>query len=263
MPAIPNSTTRFGDRVENYIKYRPHYPREVVAYLRDTFGLTPDWVVADIGSGTGFSAELFLENDNEVFCIEPNAPMREAGEEYLKARFTRSRLMNMTSIDATAERTTLADHSIDLAIAGQAFHWFDIELSRREFNRILKEGGYAALMWNDRLTKESPFLVAYEALLQKFGTDYNEIDHRNVTAEIVTQFFGNKDFLYTEFDNVQTFGYEGIEGRLLSSSYVPREGEPTYAPMLTELRKIFDETSEMGEASFLYKTEIYVGRLSA
>src|ERR1041385_6863394 len=147
-----NSTERFSDRVENYVKYRPHYPREILTALEQLAGLTPTCALADIGSGTGISAELFLEYGNAVYGIEPNNAMRKAGEAYL------SRFPKFKSIDGTAETTMLSDASVDLIIAGQAFHWFDVERSRTEFKRILKPGGWAALFWNDRQTDTTPFL---------------------------------------------------------------------------------------------------------
>ena len=56
------NTQRFGDRVDNYVRYRPHYPAAVLEYLSDRFGLAPSHTVVDIGSGTGISSEMFLNN---------------------------------------------------------------------------------------------------------------------------------------------------------------------------------------------------------
>ena len=53
---------RFSSRVENYIKYRPGYPESIISILQLEIGLMVDDIVADIGSGTGLSAKLFLEN---------------------------------------------------------------------------------------------------------------------------------------------------------------------------------------------------------
>src|ERR1044071_9277855 len=101
MPSA-DPTQRFSNRVDNYVRYRPDYPKEVLQLFRDEMGLTADSIVADIGSGTGISARLFLENGNRVFGVEPNAPMREAAEEYLRS------LPNFQSIDGTSTATTLA-----------------------------------------------------------------------------------------------------------------------------------------------------------
>ena len=135
-----DTLNRFSNRVENYIKYRPDYPNEVIAFLKIQKLLTAESVIADIGSGTGISTELFLKQGNVVAGVEPNKEMREAGERLLK------KYSNFKSIDATAENTTLENKSIDLVIAGQAFHWFDKEKSKKEFQRILKPNGTVVLM---------------------------------------------------------------------------------------------------------------------
>jgi ubiquinone/menaquinone biosynthesis C-methylase UbiE len=139
-----NSTTRFSDRVENYIKYRPHYPPEVIDYLQSQNVLADSSVIADIGSGTGISTEMFLNNGNTVYGVEPNKEMREAAERLLKD------YKNFVSVNGTAEETTLKNKSIDIVTAGQAFHWFDIPKSKAEFKRILKDTGYVVLMWNNK-----------------------------------------------------------------------------------------------------------------
>ncbi|MGB5913561.1 MAG: hypothetical protein WA783_18785 [Phormidesmis sp.] len=50
-----NATQRFSSRVDAYLKYRPHYPIAVIDTLQSDCQLTADSVVADIGSGAGFS----------------------------------------------------------------------------------------------------------------------------------------------------------------------------------------------------------------
>jgi SAM-dependent methyltransferase len=249
------STERFSSRVEAYLKYRPHYPKEVIYALREKTGLRPNHIIADVGSGTGFSTELFLENGNFVYAIEPNAPMREAGEHYLAT------FKNFRSINATAEVTTLPDRSVDYIVAGQAFHWFNFDLAYEEFKRILKPGGWIVILWNDRETDTTPFLLDYEALLQEFGTDYNEINHRNFDSKKVRAFFRGADVTELEFENIQRLDYDGVEGRLLSSSYVPNVGDAQYAPMLEELHAIFDRHDKSGKIDMRYKTLLYAGQI--
>ncbi len=118
---------RFSNRVADYIRYRPGYPSAIHEVLRAECGLRPGHVIADIGSGTGFLSELFLKKGNRVFGVEPNEAMRQAGEEYL-ASFD-----GFTSVNGSAEATTLDDASVDFVTAGQAFHWFDQNAARREF----------------------------------------------------------------------------------------------------------------------------------
>jgi SAM-dependent methyltransferase len=250
------STERFSSRVEAYLKYRPHYPHEVIDSLREKTGLRPNHIITDVGSGTGFSAELFLENGNFVYAIEPNGPMREAGEQYLAT------YKNFRSVNATAEATTLPDRSVDYIIAGQAFHWFNAERAYEEFKRILKPGGWIVILWNDRETDTTPFLIDYEALLQEFGTDYNEINHRNIDSKKVHGFYRGAPVMDLDFENIQRLDYDGVEGRLLSSSYVPNVGDAHYAPMLDKLHTIFDRHATNGLIDMRYRTLLYAGQIS-
>ena len=253
MPAS-NATSRFSDRVENYMRYRPAYPLAVLRELRAKCGLAPSHVAADIASGTGIWTRALLENGNHVIGVEPNVEMREAGERLL-ASFPKFR-----SLAGTAEATTLADQSVDFVTAAQAAHWFDRERARREFFRILKPGGWLVLLWNERLTDSTAFLRDYEQLLLTYGTDYQDIRHEHTTSEI-NEFFDPVPFQERAFAMRQEFDYAGVEGRLLSSSYAPRPEHPRHAPMLRELRRIFDACSVENRVAFEYKTRLYFGRL--
>ncbi len=262
------STERFSSRVEAYLKYRPHYPSAVIETLREATGLASNHIVADIGSGTGFSAELFLANGNLVYGVEPNAPMRQAGERYLAT------WKNFRSIDGTAEATTLADRSVDYVVAGQAFHWFNLDEAHREFKRILRPRGWMIILWNDRQTDSTPFLKEYEKLLLDFGTDYVLVNHRNFelrsspdsnitnsNARRTQDFFHGSKIHEFHFENIQCFDYEGVKGRLLSSSYVPDASDPNHDAMLARLKEIFDRHADRGNVEMRYTTLLYAGQL--
>lgn len=246
-----NSTQRFSNRVNNYIRYRPGYPADVLLTLR-TNGLLPSFAtVADVGSGTGIFAQMLLDNGYAVYGVEPNAEMREAGERLLGGYAA------FTSVNGTAEHTTLPDQCVDMVTAAQAFHWFDPEESAQEFRRILRPGAHAVLLWNERLTDSTPFLRGYEQLLVELATDYNDVNHMNVDASVLSRFFpsGYQKFA---FDNAQHFDFEGVKGRMLSSSYVPAEG-PVLDLMLARLRALFDTHAYNGTIAFEYTTSMYVG----
>lgn len=253
MPAS-NATSRFSDRVENYVRYRPGYPPEALRVLQRECGLSPSHVIADIASGTGIWTRMLLENGNQVFGIEPNSEMRQAGERLL-ANFSK-----FVSLAGTAEATTLQANRVDFVTAAQAAHWFDRERSRHEFARILKPGGWLALLWNERLTDSTPFLRDYEQLLLTYGSDYEDVRHER-TTDAVKEFFDPAPFEERVFEMRQEFDYAGVEGRLLSSSYAPGAEHPNHAPMLRELRRIFDAHAIAGRATFDYKTRVYFGQL--
>src|SRR5258708_9080998 len=141
---MKTSTSRFSDRVEDYVKYRPRYPQQIIEVLENKIELNVGSVVADIGSGTGISTGLFLNNGNKVFAVEPNKEMREAAESiYLKES-------NFISVNGTAEKSNLEERSIDIIFSAQAFHWFNARETKNEFNRILKPNGHIVLVWNIR-----------------------------------------------------------------------------------------------------------------
>lgn len=253
MPAS-NATSRFSDRVENYIRYRPGYPAEAIEALKTECGLGSAHVIADVASGTGIWTRMLLANGNQVFAIEPNLDMRLAGERLL-AEFPR-----FTSVDGQAEATTLGDASVDFVTSAQAAHWFDRVPARREFARILKPDGWLVLLWNEREIDSTPFLRDYEQLLLTYGTDYEDVRHER-TTDAVNEFFDPEPFQSRVFAMRQEVDYEGLEGRLLSSSYAPGPEHPKHEPMLEELRRIFDRHVEKDRVSFDYKTRVYFGRL--
>ena len=254
MPA-PNATTRFSDRVENYVRYRPGYPVEALNVLRTECGLAVSQTIADVASGTGIWTRMLLENGNRVYGVEPNADMRLAGEQLL-AGFPK-----FISVAGNAESTTLVEHSVDFVMAAQAAHWFDRVAARREFVRILKPGGWLVLLWNEREVDTTPFLRDYEQLLLTYGTDYEDVRHER-TTDSVNDFFDPAPYEERVFANRQVFDYSGLEGRLLSSSYAPGPGHPKHEPMLRELRSIFDSRAVAGQVAFDYKTRVYFGRLN-
>jgi SAM-dependent methyltransferase len=252
---VQDPTQRFSSRVDNYSRYRPGYPPEVAELLKSECGLGLDSVVADIASGTGLFTRLLLKQGCQVFGVEPNAAMRQAGEQFLAA-YGRFR-----SVAGSAEATTLAGHSIDIITAAQAAHWFERANTRQEFNRILKPGGWLVLLWNERRTDSTPFLREYEQLLLTYGTDYQDVRHEHTTASI-DSFFAPAPFQTRIFDNRQELDYPALEGRLLSSSYTPPPGNPKHEPMLRELRRIFDAHQQQDGVAMEYNTRVYYGKLT-
>ncbi|AFY73729.1 methylase involved in ubiquinone/menaquinone biosynthesis [Synechococcus sp. PCC 7502] len=253
---VTDAETRFSSRVMYYNKYRPSYPNEIIGYLSHQLDLSPSSVIADIGSGTGILSELFLKNGNQVFGVEPNREMRTEAESLLKL------YPNFTSIDGSAELTTLKSLSIDFIVAGQSFHWFDLQKARREFLRLLNPQSWVVLIWNDRQTDTTPFLKAYEYFLLKNSTDYEQVNHKNVNEDILNEFFGHSKYQLKQFPNEQIFDYDGLLGRTLSSSYIPLDDNRQFKAMTTLLQELFAEHSSNGVVNFKYDTKLYYGHLT-
>ncbi|WOO41711.1 class I SAM-dependent methyltransferase [Rubellicoccus peritrichatus] len=251
---MSDPTKRFSDRVDNYIKYRPSYPVEILEVLQSECGLNANSIVADIGSGTGILTKLFLENGNHVFAVEPNNEMREAAERQLTA------FPNLSSIAGGAENSKLDADSVDFIISGQAFHWFDREKAKIEFSRILRPDGCLALIWNERRVNSSPFLSDYEAFLKKHATDYDVVNHVHIGEDIIREFFSPASLKVSSFPNHQHFDFEGIKGRCLSCSYIPNADSPNHNAMLEDLKHIYDKHQENDIATFEYDTIMYYGK---
>lgn len=241
---------RFSKRAIYYWKYRPPYPVALRQFIEQDLGLVRESIVADVGSGTGILSELFANHGSTVFAIEPNSEMRSIAEELL------TKYPNFKSIEATAEDTSLPSASVDFITAGQAFHWFDPIKTKLEFSRILKPEGWVLLIWNVRKLSTG-LMREYDTLVSEFAN--RQIAFRSTKDRIgetgLHQFLGR--YKEKQFENHQVFDFEGLQGRLLSSSYVPLPGEERYAAMIAELRRIFDSSQRDGFVQFDYETEVY------
>jgi SAM-dependent methyltransferase len=198
---------------------------------------------------------LFLENGNCVLGVEPNQEMRRAGEEFLQP------FRKFTSVAGSAESTTLGDATVDFVTAGQAFHWFDVQPAKREFSRILKPHGWVVIAWNDRRMEEASLTRQYEELLERFGIDYKRVKDAYPENEDIRSFFATGDFSARDLPNQQILDWEGFRGRLRSSSFAPTEGHVNHAPMMAELKKIFDAHERDGSVRMEYFTRVYFGQL--
>jgi hypothetical protein len=255
MRPAADSTERFTERAGDYAAARPGYPAAIATTLVAELKLAPGAVIADIGSGTGLSCEPFLRAGLAVVGVEPNEAMRAEGGRQL-AGFDRFR-----SVAGTAEATTLADASVDLLIAAQAFHWFDIGPARAEALRILKRPPNAALIWNDRVATGNAFAEGYEQLLLDFGIGYTEIKHRHAHEDSVAAFFGHHDFRVASFPNPTLLDYATLVARLNSASYVPKPDHPNHAPMVERLRRLFDAAQRDSRVTMDYVTRVFFGAL--
>jgi SAM-dependent methyltransferase len=252
-----NSTERFTDRVEDYAKYRPHYPQAMFEAMRARLGDPNTSAIADIGSGTGISTKPLVDMGFEVFAVEPNAAMRAAAEQEL------ADYPSFYSIAATAEKTTLADASVDAVLTAQAFHWFDRAAVRNEFRRILKPGGWVALVWNDRDTTQTALAKEYERLLLTFGSDYDQVKSRGQAASArasLASFFGLRGFELMTFPNHQDLDYDAFRGRLLSASYIPKPSQPSHSRLIDELQAMFSRHQSAGTVRIDYETKLYLGQ---
>lgn len=229
----------------------------MIEFLAARAGLTERSAVADVGSGTGIFTRLLLDAGARVFAVEPNDAMRGAAESEFRA------LANFTSMKGTAEATGLDDRCVSLVTCAQAFHWFDHAAARREFMRVLAAGGWCALVWNTAIVEGDDFAVGYERIKEEFGTDFRSVRHENIEKTGgFAAFFGAGGWTKEVFANSQTLGLEGLRGRLLSSSYAPKEGHPRHGAMVAAMEELFARCQRDGVVRMDYGTEVFLGRLT-
>ncbi|MGA3238039.1 MAG: class I SAM-dependent methyltransferase [Bryobacteraceae bacterium] len=247
---VLNPTQRFSSRAEAYARFRPSYPRETLGLLERQCGLTAACKIADIGSGTGLLARLFLDFGCEVTGVEPNPEMRAAGERMLSGEPL------FHSVDGRAEATTLPDRSMDFVTAGQAFHWFEPAAARAEFQRILQPPVWVVLIWNERLATPG-FMAEYEALMDKFARE-----KAHPTEAETSAFYGHANWRLARIPNRQPLNLEGLRGRIESSSWSPLPGADGYEAMIEEMTRLFRKYERDGRVTIEYETTVYYGSVA-
>jgi ubiquinone/menaquinone biosynthesis C-methylase UbiE len=245
---------RFDGRADLYSRYRPGYPDGVLRKLEEKIGFNGKKVVADVGSGTGILSELFLENGNAVYCVEPYGEMRRTAEGRL-GKF----VPLFRSVAGTAESTGLDDGSIDLIAVGQALHWFEPTKARKEFGRILVKGGYVSIVYNRR-REDGDAERAYARIVHRFSKSRAEVP--DVDDTYVARFLGNSEFGKYVIANSQRLNLQGMLGRLGSASYMPPQGDPDWIGLEEEVGSICDRYGEDGVVVLRHRTILYVGRIS-
>lgn len=231
---------RFNGRVAEYDKYRSRYPKAVVEILTEHCGLRREDMVADVGAGTGMLSELFLENGNAVVAIEPNDEMRAMCEQLASA------WPGLTVENGTAEATGLDRESVDFIAVGRAWHWFDRELAVAEFRRVLKPGGWVALVSNRRYQDGSDEYAAYEAILTEFGNGRGETERETRRAGEVAPLFGDGSVVREELRGEQMLTLEEFLGQTQSFSAAPLPGDAKYEGMQSALRDFFARFEQDG-----------------
>ncbi len=207
-----NPTGRFADRAADYVSARPSYPPEIIDAVLAGLGDPAAVRVADVGAGTGISSRLLAQRGCRVLAIEPNGAMRAAAAPHERVEW----------LDATGERTGLADASVDAVVCFQAFHWLRPSEALHEFARVLRPGGRVALVWNDR-DEDDALTAEYGRILSRASGGVSEkIDERVPPDLAGTGLFVNEREVHARYE--QRLSGEGLVARAMSASYTPKGG---------------------------------------
>ena len=234
-------TERFSGRAGDYAAGRPSYPHAALDILFEGLGDPADVTVADLGAGTGISSRLLADRGALVLAVEPNAAMREAAEPHARVEW----------VAASAEHTGLAESSVDLAAAFQAFHWFDQPKALNEVVRILRPGGRAALVYNER-DESDPFTAAYGEIVRKYATDETE-RRRADGIDVFLAFEAWVAHHRLELRNQYSLDLEGVLARARSTSYLPKEG-PAADAVHAEIRALTARFAREGRVTMAMRT---------
>ncbi|MDY7021395.1 MAG: class I SAM-dependent methyltransferase [Cyanobacteria bacterium J06592_8] len=248
---LKNPVSRFSARASEYAQYRPSYPPEAIAHILCGLGDFNTIVAADIGAGTGISANLLAARGVRVLALEPNAAMKQMATSHPQVQW----------LEGTAETIPLADQSVDLVTAFQAFHWFDLEPTLKEFSRILKPNGRVAIVWNHR-DRQDQFTQAYSQIFKQ-ASRYNSAmrprSRRPITSLLESLDFENQR--HQKFTHHQALDLTGLVGRTHSASYIPKQGLEAES-ILKNIRELYHNwKDDRGFVYILYRTDVYLAEL--
>jgi len=249
-----NPTGRFTGLADVYARSRPGYPAEVIDLLVARCGLGPQSLLVDVGCGTGISSRLFAERGVPVVGLEPNEDMRrQAAAHHLPPGAPQPRCC-----EGRAEATGITSAAADVVLSAQAFHWFDADAALREFHRILKPGGWVALLWNER-DEADPFTAAYGAIIRATpGAAALEGSRARAGEPLLTHpLFQDAERL--TFANEQALDEQGLLDRAFSASYAPKEPAAAQA-FATALRDVLGRYQADSRVVVRYVTSLYLAR---
>lgn len=243
----------FDTKSKFYSKYRPKYSNEFIRYIDLKYFKDKSKAIADIGCGTGILTKQILDCGLKVFGVEPNEEMLNEARGYLKE------YESFTPINATAENTTLEDNSIDIIVVGQAFHWFNLELFKKECQRILKDDGVVILVWNrkckgDMELDRKKIVEKYRSISDSFNCSWDERE------EGIAKFFDN-NFIKLEFDNPLIETLEEFLGRTLSASHAITTADPRIEEYIDEWKKFFNKYQKQKEIKTENTTIAFIGKM--
>lgn len=252
---MKDNICRFSSRADIYDKFRPKYPPALYDFLHEEAGISGASTVADIAAGTGLFTEGLRSWGCPLVVVEPNHAMRAFAYERLREYH------HVQYFADDAEDLTLPVSSVDLFTVAQAFHWFDIERTKKSFLRVAKPHAKVALIWNRRNFLHD-FEAAYEALIVKYAVDYEQCSQQNTSQADILQFFRPVVPIYKFFEHTTPLDFESLWGRTQSYSFLPDPSATTFETMKAELSALFDQYQYQGKVVLGYESRVFIGPLA-
>jgi SAM-dependent methyltransferase len=230
--------TSFAAVADAYERSRPGYPEDAVRWL---VGEEPRDIV-DLGAGTGKLTRSLVALGHRVIAVEPLPEM---------IAHLRKAVPGVTAVEGGAEAIPLAAGSADIVTAAQAFHWFDHGPALREIARVLRPGGWLALVWNTRDDQEP-----WVAQLSEAAIGRETVEERDA-GEPIAESGLFEQVERASFPYVQRLDREGLVDLVLSRSYCAVLTLEERAPVLARVQQIFDEHAVEGVIELPYVTECF------
>jgi len=244
-----DARTRYAEPARHYQQSRPSYPPALVDWVIDTTGCRPPARIVDVGCGTGIATRLFVVRGFHTLGIDTSEEMLAVAQrEEGRALY----------VCAQAAATALATGSIDLVVAAQCFHWFEIEPTLRELRRILRPDGWCAAFWN--LRASTPVMEDYDRLIRRYSSEYGVLERQEAAPDVLRGTDGVFACRQAEFSNHQTLDRPGLLGRAYSSSCV-KHGVADTDGFERELGALFDRRQRGGVIELGYRTVALCWRL--
>lgn len=245
----------FSSKVSDYVASRPNYPAALLPALRAECHLQAGAFVADIGAGTGLLTQDLLQQGYAVTAVEPNDSMRAAADQAL------GHFPDYRSTGGTAEHIPLPDACADLITAAQAFHWFDIEVARTEFLRVLKPTGQVALIWNDRQPHDQ-LHVALDHIFARYGGTKRGAMLAHDERSEVPAFFGANTPLELTWPHEHRLREAALLSLVFSRSYMPARDSELGQQACQQVTALFHKLATGGFIAVRYNTVAIIGRPS-
>ena len=219
-PDMQRLSRSFGAVADAYDRGRPGYPAVAVTWLMGGDAK----IVLELGAGTGKLTRELVDQGHAVFATEPDEAMLEV---------LRHRVPEVSAKVAGAEEIPANDHSVDVVVAAQAFHWFDHDRALPEIARVLRAGGHLALAWNF-FDQRIPWV---RRLVAAMGGVYERVDSSEILGAS-NLFMAVEHTSYTHWHDVNR---ETLVDIVASRSYIASLPEAEREARLDAVRALYDD----------------------